>query len=92
MKQYNLAEIYNPTPKPDADKSHSMPEPKKGKEDAPNKPNNEEGNAIPIFDDKTHNDATPCSVNVQGDNDSPDNTIPNHPASQENEAPLTMMD
>ncbi len=93
LKQYNLAEIYDPTPKPNAEKSKPPPNTSAGENDLPSAPivgkREPTLTPTPTSDDRTNNDATLGDLDVQIKDDGPDESIPNNLASEDKEAALS---
>ena len=79
LKQFNLAEIYDPSPKPNTDKSQPTSTPNTIKDEPAPTSVAEEGKAEPTPVDRTKSDAT---LGHASQGASPAKSIPNHSASE----------
>ena len=78
LKQFNLAEIYDPTPKPKVEKGHPTPKPDTRQIQSPSTPIVGSINPAPLPGDTTIKDGALGSIELSVQDDSPASTIPNH--------------
>ena len=91
LKQFNLAEIYDPTPKPNVETSHITPKPDTNQSHSPSTLIDVSINPTPPPTNLTANDAAPSSVELSVQDSSPGPSIPNHHLANESQTESLMI-